>query len=84
MKGLKEIKRVLKPTGKLIMVEHVLSNNRLIASFENFFNPLVRLITGVNINRNTKQNIIDSGLEVTKEKNLAMVDVYRMYEAVKF
>ncbi len=84
LKGLKEIKRVLKPTGKLVMVEHVLSNNRLIASFENFFNPLVRLITGVNINRNTKQKIIDSGLEVIKEKNLAMLDVIRMYEARKF
>ena len=84
LKGLKEIKKVLKPTGKLVMVEHVLSSNRLIAFFENLFNPLVRLITGVNINRNTKQNIIDSGLEVTKEKNLAKVDVYRMYEARKF
>ena len=83
VKGLREIKRVLKPTGKLIMVEHVLSNNKLIAFFENLLNPLVRFITGVNINRNTKLNIINSDLKVSKEKNLALADVFRLFVAEK-
>jgi hypothetical protein len=71
------------PKGKLIMVEHVLSDNKLIALFENLFNPIVRFITGVNINRNTKQNIINSNLKITKEKNLAFIDVFRLFEAYK-
>lgn len=81
VKGLKEIKRVLKPAGKLIMIEHVLSDLPLIAFFENLFNPLVRFITGVNINRDTKQNIIDAGLKINEEKNLALADVFRLFEA---
>ncbi len=79
IKGFKEIKRVLKPTGRLIMVEHVLSKNKFISFIENLFNPLVRAITGVNINRDTGQNITKSGMKTTKEKNLALFDVYRIF-----
>ncbi len=65
------------------MVEHVQSNNRLIAFFENLFNPLVRFITGVNINRNTKQNIINSGLKVTNKKNLTLGNVFQLFGVEK-
>lgn len=51
---------------------------------ELLLNPLVRFITGVNINRNTRLNIINSGLKVSKEKNLALVDVFRLFEANKY
>ncbi|MBA7509935.1 2-methoxy-6-polyprenyl-1,4-benzoquinol methylase, mitochondrial [subsurface metagenome] len=83
IEGLKEIKRVLKPNGKLIMVEHVLSKNKIIAFFENLFNPLVKFLTGVNINRNTRQNIEKSGMVVKKEKNLALIDIFRLFVAEK-
>ncbi len=81
--GLKEIRRVLKPDGKLIMVEHVLSRNKFISLLENLFNGTVRFFTGVNINRDTGQNIIKSGMEVIDEKDLAMVDVFRLFKAKK-
>ena len=83
IEGLKEIKRVLKPNGKLIMVEHVLSKNKIIAFFENLFNPMVKFLTGVNINRNTRQNIEKSGMVVKKEKNLALIDIFRLFVAEK-
>jgi len=83
IEGLKEIKRVLKPNGKLIMVEHVLSKNKIIAFFENLFNPMVKFLTGVNINRNTRQNIEKSGMVVKKEKNLALIDIFRLFVAKK-
>jgi len=69
-KGLKEIKRVLKPTGKLIMIEHVLSKNPLIAFIENALNPLIRSFMGANINRDIRQNIINAGMGIIKDKNL--------------
>lgn len=83
IEGLKEIKRVLKPNGKLIMVEHVLSKNKIIAFFENLFNPIVKFSIGVNINRNTRQNIEKSGMAIKKEKNLALIDVFRLFVARK-
>lgn len=83
VKGLKEIRRVLKPTGKLIMIEHVLSEKPLIALIENAGNPIVEFLTGVNINRNTKQNVLDSGMTVTNDRNLALYDVFRLFEVKK-
>ncbi len=83
VKGLKEIRRVLKPTGKLIMIEHVLSKNLLIAFIEHIHNPITKLFMGVNISRNTKQNILDSGMKITQDKNLAMYDVFRKFVVKK-
>ena len=83
VKGLKEIRRVLKPSGKLIMMEHVLSKNTLIALIEHINNPIMKLLTGVNINRNTRQNVINAGMKITDEKNLALFDVFKLFVAEK-
>jgi ubiquinone/menaquinone biosynthesis C-methylase UbiE len=56
-KGLKEIHRVLKPGGQLIMLEHVLSANKFMAGVMNLFNPLVVKLVGANINRQTVKNV---------------------------
>jgi len=83
IKGLKEIRRVLKPTGRLIMIEHVLSKNLLIALIEHTLNPITKYLMGVNINRNTKQNIIHSGMKIIEDKKLALFDVFRLFIAEK-
>lgn len=82
-KALAEIKRILKPKGRLIMIEHVLSKNPIISLIERIHNPLTRLFMGVNINRNTKQNIIDSGMIIVREENLALGDVFRLFVTKK-
>jgi phosphatidylethanolamine/phosphatidyl-N-methylethanolamine N-methyltransferase len=56
-KGLKELYRVLKPGGQLLLLEHVLSSNRIAAAVMNFLNPLVVRLVGANINRQTIKNI---------------------------
>ena len=83
IKGFREIRRVLKPGGKLIMIEHVLSDNFIIALLEHFHNPITRFLVGVNVNRNTKQNILDSGMVIVDEKRLALFDVFRLFVAKK-
>ena len=83
IKGLKEIRRVLKPKGKLIMIEHVLSKNPLIALIEQIHNPLTKYFLGVNINRNTRQNILKAGFKIEEEKNLALFDVFKLFVAEK-
>ena len=83
IKGLKEIRRVLKSTGKLIMIEHVLSKNLLIALIEHALNPITKYLMGVNINRNTKENITKSGMNIIEDMNLALFDVFRLFIAKK-
>ncbi len=56
-KGLKELHRVLKPGGQLLLLEHVLSSNRLMAGIMNTVNPLVVRLFGANINRQTIKNV---------------------------
>jgi ubiquinone/menaquinone biosynthesis C-methylase UbiE len=57
VKGLKELYRVCRPNGQVILLEHVLSSNRCLAWLMNLINPAVVALVGANINRNTLKNV---------------------------
>jgi ubiquinone/menaquinone biosynthesis C-methylase UbiE len=80
IKGLEEIKRVCKPCGKVLLLEHVLSANRVLAFLMNLVNPLVVRAMGPNINRKTVENVANSGLKVEKVTDLA-VGIFKLIEA---
>ena len=68
IKGFKEIRRVLKPGGKAIFIEHVRSEHKLLGLLMDIMNPITVNLYGANINRRTEANIEAAGfncLEVT-------------------
>ncbi len=69
VKGLRELGRVLKDDGTILMLEHVRSENRVLGKLMDWFNPLIRWMFGPNINRRTVENVEKAGLEVVSVEN---------------
>lgn len=70
VKGLQEIKRVLKPNGQLILLEHVRSNGKILGSLMDWFNFIPLNIIGDNINRKTGENLRKVGFTDIEETKL--------------
>ena len=67
MSGLEEVRRVLKPGGRIHFMEHVMPEHGF---FRNIFNKLNstwnKLANGCNLNRETADMIRDAGFEIEK------------------
>ena len=83
VRTVKEMERVLKPGGKIILLEHVLSNNRFIALWEHIHNPFTNTFLGFNVNRDTRSNIEKAGVEIKRDDNLAFLDIFRKFTCLK-
>jgi len=70
IKGLKEIRRVCKNNGKIIMIEHVRSEKKIIGTLMDIFNPIIVNTYGANINRKTVESIKDIGFTDINVENL--------------
>jgi ubiquinone/menaquinone biosynthesis C-methylase UbiE len=65
LKALREIRRVLKPGGRLLFIEHVRSEQPRLASWQDTLNPLNRFIAcGCNCNRATVTAMEGAGFSV--------------------
>ncbi|MDD5631490.1 MAG: class I SAM-dependent methyltransferase [Methylococcales bacterium] len=82
MKGLKELYRVCKPGGQVILLEHVLSSNPFIAKVMNFINPAIVALVGANINRNTVKNVKSCGFASVRVDERSG-DIIKLIEARK-
>lgn len=74
VKGLKEIKRVCKKDGSVLMLEHVRSKRKLAGFLLDVMNPLTLYTYGANLNRDTENNLLKAGFgkDSVSIKNLWM------------
>ena len=80
--GLKEVERVCKPGGKVLLLEHVLAANPILAWLMSLANPVVVRLMGANINRRTAENVGESGLVVEQVTELG-AGIFKLIEARK-
>jgi ubiquinone/menaquinone biosynthesis C-methylase UbiE len=62
--GFRELHRVCKPDGRLILLEHMRPGNAMLGSVFDFMNPLIVRLMGANINRRTAANISEAGWNI--------------------
>jgi ubiquinone/menaquinone biosynthesis C-methylase UbiE len=79
--GLRELKRVVKPSGRVLLLEHTRSPNPFWGAAMDFFNPLVVRMMGANINRRTMENVRLAGLEIERVEELGMGGIFKLIVA---
>lgn len=78
--GLQELRRVCKPGGRLLLLEHMRPGNRILGFLFDTLNPMVVRMMGANINRRTMENIRKAGWRIRLEERLHS-DIVRWIEA---
>ena len=68
--GLKELRRVCKPNGRIYMLEHMRSDHKLVGAVMDMLNPITVRLWGANINRETLKTIEGSGLKIQIDSSL--------------
>jgi phosphatidylethanolamine/phosphatidyl-N-methylethanolamine N-methyltransferase len=76
--GLREMKRVIKPGGRVILLEHMRSPNFTIGKVMDLLNSLVVGMMGANINRRTVENVQKAGLELERVEDLGMGGIFKL------
>lgn len=81
--GLREVARVVKPGGRIVLLEHVQSNNPLVAWLMNLLDPLVVWLMGPHINRRTVESVSRAGLTLERVEDLGAGGIFKLIVARK-
>jgi ubiquinone/menaquinone biosynthesis C-methylase UbiE len=68
--GLQELRRVVRPGGLVLLLEHVRIDRPVIGRLMDLLNPIVVRLMGANINRRTVENVRRAGLTIERVENL--------------
>jgi ubiquinone/menaquinone biosynthesis C-methylase UbiE len=77
--GLREMSRVLKPDGSILLLEHVRPERPFLGFVFDALTPLVRRLMGPEINRRTEENVRSAGLTIIQVRKQG---IWREIEAM--
>ena len=79
VQALREVRRVLKPTGRFLFLEHGRSDNAATAAWQDRLNPIQNVLgCGCNLNRRIDQLISKAGLHILQLDRFVMEGVPRI------
>ena len=79
LRALTEVRRVLRPEGRFLFLEHGRSDDQKIARWQDSLNPVQNIIgCGCNLNRRIDDLIAQAGLTITRLDRFAMQGVPRI------
>lgn len=78
IQGLKELARVAKPQGQILLMDHVRSQKPILGTAMDLVNPFVVRMMGANINRRTVENVRNAGLKIVKVEDLGLGDIFKL------
>lgn len=81
IRGLAEMRRVVRPGGQVLLLEHVRAANPLLGRLMDVLNPLVVQRMGANINRRTIENVRAAGLKLVDLQRLSAFGIFILVEA---
>jgi phosphatidylethanolamine/phosphatidyl-N-methylethanolamine N-methyltransferase len=81
VKGLSELRRVVKPGGTVYLLEHMRSPHETVGKIMDFLNPVTACLMGVHINRQTIENVEASGLKITSAHGIWAGGIYKRLTA---
>jgi len=76
--GLKELRRVVKPGGEVLLLEHVRIDRPVVGFLMDALNPLFVRLLGPNINRRTVENVEKAGLLIRSIEHLGLMHMIKM------
>jgi ubiquinone/menaquinone biosynthesis C-methylase UbiE len=81
IQGMQELARVVKPAGKILLLEHVRLEGRVSGWLMDRINPLVVRMVGANINRRTVENAQMAGLVLEKVEDMTPKGLVKLIHA---
>jgi ubiquinone/menaquinone biosynthesis C-methylase UbiE len=76
--GLKELGRVVRSGGEILLLEHVRIDRPVIGFIMDIMNPFFLHFIGPNINRRTVENVGKAGLRIEKIEHLGFMQMVKM------
>jgi ubiquinone/menaquinone biosynthesis C-methylase UbiE len=81
IQGLRELGRVVRPNGQILLLEHVRVDHYVIGTLMDLIAPLIVRLYGASINRRTVENVTAAGLKIDHVKELDAMGMFKLISA---
>lgn len=81
IRGLREVGRVVRPGGQILLLEHVRIDRPVIGFLMDLLTPLSVRLSGASINRRTVENVRAAGLQIERVEDLDRMGMFKLISA---